>query len=122
MQLVNAGGVCLFAPDVGVYPIVEFLNAATGWNLSADDYFKTGKRILSLRKAFSAREGVRPKDQALPARAIGRPALAAGPLKGKTVDIETLEKEYYKTLGWDLAAGGPTEETMKEMEISHLVA
>jgi aldehyde:ferredoxin oxidoreductase len=122
VQLINAAGVCLFAPDVGRFPMVEFLNAVTGWNLSADDYFKTGKRILSLRKAFSAREGVRPKDQALPARAIGRPALGAGPLKEKSVEIETLEKEYYSILGWDLTTGGPTRDTMKEMEIDRLMA
>jgi aldehyde:ferredoxin oxidoreductase len=120
-QLVNACGVCLFAPDIGTFPMVDFLNAVTGWNLSPDEYFKTGKRILTLRKAFSAREGVRPKDTVLPARAVGKPALTAGPLKGITVDMDILEKEYYATLGWNLATGGPTPETLKEMGIDHLI-
>jgi aldehyde:ferredoxin oxidoreductase len=120
-QLVGACGVCLFAPDIGAFPMVDFLNAVTGWKMSADEYFKTGKRILTLRKAFSAREGVRPKDTKLPPRAIGLPALRTGPLKGRAVDIDTLEKEYYATMGWDLAIGGPTPETLKEMEIDHLM-
>jgi len=121
VQLINAGGVCLFAPDTAIYPMVDFLNSVTGWNLSGDAYFETGKRILNLRKAFNVREGVRPKDTTLPPRALGRPPLTAGPLKGITVDIETLEKEHYRLMGWDLEVGGPTPEVLKEMEIDHLV-
>jgi aldehyde:ferredoxin oxidoreductase len=120
VQLINAGGVCLFAPDMAIYPMVDFLNAVTGWSLSGDDYFKTGKRILNLRKAFNVREGIRPGDATLPSRALGRPPLTAGPLKGITVNIEALEKEHYRLMGWDLEVGGPTPEVLKDMEIDHL--
>ncbi|MBW2678758.1 MAG: hypothetical protein JRD49_14500, partial [Deltaproteobacteria bacterium] len=120
VQLINTGGVCLFAPDMAIYPMVDFLNAVTGWNLSGDAYFKTGKRILNLRKAFNVREGIRPKDATLPHRALGRPPLTAGPLKGVTVNIEALEKEHYRLMDWDLEVGGPTPEVLKEMEIDHV--
>ena len=119
-QLINGSGVCIFGPDTAKYPMVDFLNAVTGWDLTPDEYFKTGKRILNLRKAFNVREGIRPSDSELPPRAIGKPPLTQGPLKDVTVDIETLEKELYIIMGWDRDTGGPTAETLKEMELDDL--
>ena len=119
-QIINGCGVCIFGPDTIHYPIVDFLNAVTGWNLTADEYFKTGKRILNLRKAFTVREGVRPVDSKLPPRAIGTPPLTVGPLKGISVDVDSLEKDLHNLLGWDPGTGGPTSETLKEMELDSL--
>ncbi|MBW1814410.1 MAG: aldehyde ferredoxin oxidoreductase family protein, partial [Deltaproteobacteria bacterium] len=100
-QIINGCGVCIFGPDTIDYPIVDFLNAVTGWDMTADEYFKTGKRILNLRKAFTVREGVQPGDSKLPPRAIGNPPLTEGPLKDISVDIDSLEKELFNILGWD---------------------
>ncbi|MBC8438114.1 MAG: aldehyde ferredoxin oxidoreductase family protein [Deltaproteobacteria bacterium] len=119
-QLINGSGVCIFGPDTAKYPMVDFLNAVTGWDLTPDEYFKTGKRILNLRKAFNVREGIRPSDSKLPPRAIGKPPLTQGPLKDVSVDIEILEKELYIIMGWDRDTGGPTAETLKEMELDDL--
>ncbi len=119
-QLVNTGGVCIFGPDTANYPMVDFLNAVTGWDLTPDEYYNTGKRILNMRKAFNVREGVRPSDSKLPSRAIGNPPLTKGPLKNISVDIEALEKELFKIMGWDRDTGGPTSETLKEMKLDDL--
>ena len=119
-QIINGCGVCIFGPDTIHYPIVDFLNAVTGWDLTADDYFKTGKRILNLRKAFNIREGVTRADSKLPPRAVGIPPLTDGPLKGISVDVDSLGKDLYDLLGWDPGTGGPTSETLKEMELDGL--
>ena len=119
-QLINTAGVCIFGPDTAEYPMVAYLNAVTGWDLTPDEYFKTGKRILNLRKAFSVREGVRPSDSKLPYRAMGSPPLAHGPLKGISVDMEALEEDFFNIMGWDRDTGGPTPETLKDMELDHL--
>ena len=119
-QLINCTGLCLLGVDCLDYPIVDYLNAATGWNLDADDYFKTGRRIQALRKAFNIREGLQPEDSKLHPRGLGRPPQSAGPLKGKTVDIESLEAHYYRNLGYDPATGGPTVQTLQELEIDDL--
>jgi aldehyde:ferredoxin oxidoreductase len=121
-QIINGCGVCIFGPDTIHYPIVDFLNAVTGWDMTADEYFKIGKRILDLRKAFTVREGIRAADSKLPPRAIGNPPLTDGPLKNISVDIDSLEKELFNILGWDLVTGGPTSETIKEMELDDLFA
>lgn len=120
-QLISCTGLCLLGVDCLDYPIGEYLNAATGWKLSADDYFKTGRRIQALRKAFNIREGLQPEDSKLHPRGLGRPPQSVGPLKGKSVDIESLEAHYYRNLGYDPATGGPTAQTLTELEIEDLV-
>jgi len=118
-QIISACGMCLFGPDTIVIPMVEYLNAVTGWDLSPDEYIKTGKRILCLRKAFNVREGVKPQDSKLHPRALGDPPQTKGPIKGFSVDMGTLEKEFYQIVGWDPETGGPTSETMKELGIDY---
>ncbi len=121
-QLINCNGLCLLGVDSLDYPMVDYLNAVTGWDLPADEYFKTGRRIQALRKAFNLREGLRPGDAKLHPRALGSPPQTAGPLKGKTIDLDSLQAVYYRILGFDPATGGPTPETLQELEIDHLFA
>ena len=114
-QLIHCGGCCVFGAESSTYPVVEYYNAVTGWDLSPDDYLNAGKRILCLRRAFNAREGIRPGDTELPPRAIGRPPMTQGPLQNMTVDLEYLEKVFLETVGWDPVTGAPTPETMREV-------
>ncbi|MBC8391292.1 MAG: aldehyde ferredoxin oxidoreductase family protein [Deltaproteobacteria bacterium] len=120
MQLVNCGGMCLFGALTSNLPVVEYMNAVTGWNLTHDEYFKIGERILSLRKAFNMREGIRPEDHRLSDRALGKEPLSKGPIKGASVDMDSLMKEFFNTVGWDMETGGPTLSKMKELEIDSL--
>lgn len=120
MQLVNSSGLCQFGPLTSSLPLVEYLNFATGWDLSADEYLTIGERILNLRKAFSIREGIRPDDTKLHYRAAGSPPLSKGPIKGITVDTDTLAKSFYSLVGWDLETGGPTKEKLEALGIDEL--
>jgi len=117
MQLVNCAGMCIYGALTSRLPLVDYLNAVTGWDLTPDAYFKTGKRILSLRKAFNVREGIKPGDHALSGRAVGDTPLSSGPLKGVTIDIQKLRQEFFDTVGWDMATGGPTPAKMAELGI-----
>ncbi len=121
-QLVNSAGMCFFGAITSRLPLVDWLNAATGWSLTADEYLKTGERILNLRKAFNVREGIKPGDHKLSDRALGKTPLTAGPLKGASVDMARLMREFFDTVGWDPATGGPTPTKMKELEIDTLFA
>ena len=121
MQLVNTCGMCLFGALTSTLPIVDWINAATGWDLSPDEYLKIGERILCLRKAFNMREGIQPADHKLSDRAVGKTPLTKGPLKGKTIDIDHLMREFYDTVGWDMATGGPKPEKMQELEIDQFL-
>jgi aldehyde:ferredoxin oxidoreductase len=58
LQAGASAGVCLF-PMIffGNYPLVEFFNAVTGWDLATSDILTAGARIQTLRQCFNIREG-----------------------------------------------------------------
>lgn len=120
MQLINGSGVCEFGVMCSDLPLTDYLNAVTGWGLGRDEYMRIGERILSLRKAFNVREGLRPGDSLLHPRAAGIPPLSSGPLKGKSVDMDRLQAVFFSLMGWDPSTGGPTREKMAELEIAEL--
>jgi aldehyde:ferredoxin oxidoreductase len=119
----NGAGLCLFGLIVGGnVPVVDWINAATGWSKSNDEYLEIGQRILALRQAFNLREGVDPRSVRLPDRILGKPPLKRGPLAGVTLDNEALLEDYYRNLQWDPATGRPTEERLKELGLADVAA
>ena len=119
-QLLNGCGMCIFGALTSSLPVVEYLNAVAGWDLSADDYLQIGERILNLRKAFNVREGIKTDDQSIHPRALGKPPLSKGPLKDVTIDMKTLEKKYLEIVGWEYPSGNPTPAKMKQLNIASL--
>jgi aldehyde:ferredoxin oxidoreductase len=115
-QVGTCAGVCLF-PVLFFenYPLVEFLNAATGWDMDITEALQTGARIQTLRQAFNLREGIQSSDVKLPPRMVGTPPKSEGPLAGVSIDIETLASEYRKAMGWNPETGDPTDDTLKRL-------
>ncbi len=120
MQLVNACGMCELGAISITLPVVEYINAVTGWGITPDEYLKTGERILALRKVFNVREGIKPEDHKMNSRAIGTPPLKKGPLKGVTIDNDKLISEFYSIAGWDPVTGGPNLDKMKELGLDNV--
>jgi aldehyde:ferredoxin oxidoreductase len=115
-HLVNSAGMCLLG--MGFMPasaVTDFINLATGWDLGMDDLLKIGERVANMRQAFNAREGVNINDYKFPGRTIGNPALETGPTAGKTVDLETLRKDFLAARGWDVVTGRPGTEKLIEL-------
>lgn len=73
-QIGSCSGVCLF-PVIffGDYPLLEYVNAVTGWDITLDEALETGARIQTLRQCFNVREGIQPSEIELPDRMAGRP-------------------------------------------------
>jgi aldehyde:ferredoxin oxidoreductase len=46
---------------------------------------------------------------------IGDPPLKAGPLKGITIDLQTLADEYLEKMGWDPKTGKPSSKKLEEL-------
>ena len=116
MVLDGAGG-CLFALISGLHnwQLFEYLNAATGWEKTPDEYLDIGKRIQTLRQMFNIREGIDPHHNTLNQRALGNPPLKEGPLKNKSIPIKQMQKLHWKTFGWDESTGVPLKSTIEEM-------
>ncbi len=122
LQAGASAGVCLF-PMIffGNYPLVEFFNAVTGWDLATSEILTAGARIQTLRQCFNIREGIQPTDVKLPERMSGRPPQAEGPVAGVTLDVDSLAREYRQAMGWDSQSGQPEDTTLEKLGLTQLI-
>jgi aldehyde:ferredoxin oxidoreductase len=86
--------------------------------MDGSEALKAGKRILTLRQAFNAREGIVPDDFCLPERLL--PPLKVGVSAGQEIDFETMKASYFKAMGWDLRSGSPYPVTWTELGLDKL--
>ena len=122
MHVVNAAGLCMFgAISYDVQSIPEQLSAVTGWDYDLDEVCKAGMRIGTIRHAFNLREGHNPLTRNVPGRLIGEPPLSRGNLKGITVDMKSLNREYLEFCGWDVHTTVPSEQALRDLGMDFLV-
>ena len=121
-QIMNGVGMCLFGLGMGPKtPIFEWLNSATGWNKTPEQYLEVAERIQTLRHSFNIREGIKPKDFKMTPRAAGDPPLEAGPHKGITLDTETARRLFYEAYGWDPETGKPKKEILEKLGLNEVI-
>jgi aldehyde:ferredoxin oxidoreductase len=121
-QVMDGTGTCLFGLCCGPkMPIYEWINAATGWNKSPEDYLLIGERIETLRQSFNVREGLKPDDFKMHGRMKGAPPLSYGPHKGVTLDIESMKKYFFDAYGWDLQSGKPAKARLEKLGLTEVV-
>ena len=109
LQVVNCAGLCLFALLMGQPPVLEWLNATTGWDLDLDGLLLVGHRIQVLRRAFNLRVGSDLREFCLRPRAAGYAPLQEGPLTDVSQGMEIMKREYRQAMGYDESTGLPTE-------------
>jgi len=114
-QLLCSSGLCALYGQFYTPPVVELLGPVTGWDMDWREGLEVGRRILSLRQAFNAREGVRPEDFRLPKRL--QTPLGVGPAAGQSEPFETLRTHYFEAMGWDPQTGKVLPETLTELAI-----
>ncbi len=90
----------------------------TGWDFNWEEGLKAGRRILTLKQAFNAREGLKPEDFKLPKRFMA--PLSVGPSAGVEIDFDTLKKGYFEAMGWDIKSGKPNRQTLVELGLDKL--
>ncbi|MGD9415972.1 MAG: aldehyde ferredoxin oxidoreductase family protein [Desulfobacterales bacterium] len=122
LQVGSSAGVCIMPMMFfGNYPLVEFFNAVTGWDLDVAEVLTAGARIQTLRHCFNLREGIAPADVKLPDRMVGLPPQKDGPVAGVTIDIDELAREYCQAMGWDPESGKPQENTLDKLGLTQLI-
>ena len=119
MNVINGSGMCMFGTFLGITrtPTFDWLNAATGWKKTPNDYMEVGERIQTLKQAFNVKHGVEPKANILSKRALGIPAQQEGGNKGRTVPIEQVARDYWEMFGWDRTTGKPTSAALSRFGI-----
>jgi aldehyde:ferredoxin oxidoreductase len=112
-QFYSSAGLCGLLLLGSTVPAAEYVAAVTGWEMNWSEALRAGKRILTLRQAFNAREGIVPDDFCLPERLLS--PLKVGISGGQEIDFETMKASYFKAMGWDLRSGRPYPTTWKEL-------
>ncbi len=116
MHVVNAAGLCMFimmaAPN---NRIPEWINAATGWDVTLEELKLTGERIGNLRMAFNVREGDIVTKRRVPGRLVGSPPLAEGPHAGYSIDTQTMEREYLQACDWSVEEAKPSRAKLQSL-------
>ena len=122
-MLVDGAGGCYYGQIMGVHmwKLVDYLNAAEGWDYDGDHYMEIGERIQTLRQLFNIRHGIEPASVKLPQRMLGEPPLPSGPLK--KVSLKKHREQvaaHWKAFGWDSETGVPLPETLERLGIDRL--
>ncbi len=122
-MLTDGAGGCYYGQMMGVHmwKLVEYLNAAEGWDYDGDHYMEIGERIQTLRQLFNIKQGIDPASVKLPKRMLGEPPLPSGPLKGVTLDKNRAQvSSHWRAFGWDGKTGVPLGETIERLGINRL--
>jgi len=116
-ELTDGVGGCLFAMVMGVnhWQLFEWLNAATGWQKTPDEYMEIGRNIQTLRQLFNFKHGIDPKDFTMSSRMAGAPPLKEGPNKGRTLLIDAMMSLHWKAFGWDEHSGKPLPQLVENL-------
>ncbi|MBI5082726.1 MAG: aldehyde ferredoxin oxidoreductase family protein [Chloroflexi bacterium] len=114
----NSLVMCVFA-NVPFNTARELINAATGFDYSAEEFLRCGERGWALKRAINNRLGLTAKNDTLP-RALLTP-LSEGGAAGVVINLQTMLKEYYEVQGWDAVTGKPTRSTLERLGLKDIV-
>lgn len=119
--LYNCIGMCDFVgKPIGPLTLdmlVDYINAATGWNTSLFELVKVYERANNMARIYNLREGFTSEDDTLPPRMFE--PLQKGALKGVAIDRQEFSDAiqlYYQMAGWD-HAGVPTPGKLAELDL-----
>jgi aldehyde:ferredoxin oxidoreductase len=90
----------------------KVIEAATGMEMSAQEVRLVGSRIITVERAFNAREGLTREDDTLPPRFLGE-RMREGPSSGTVFDLQGNLNDYYAERRWDPSTGNPTREALQ---------
>jgi aldehyde:ferredoxin oxidoreductase len=113
-------GLCMFVGAGGAGPetFVPCLAAATGVDYTLASFLEAGERTWNLERLWNQRAGFTGTDDALPRRLLEE-GLKTGPTAGRTVDLDTMLRAYYRERGWS-ADGVPDPEKLLALGLATL--
>jgi aldehyde:ferredoxin oxidoreductase len=115
----NPLGLCKFIikGKVGPHEAAELVNAALGWDWTADDVLRTGERLFNLKRLINIRLGITGADDTLPQRFLNEPRPSGG-AEGVLPDLDLMIEETYRARGWT-AEGVPTQERLAALGLAN---
>ncbi len=127
---VDTTGFCYFGTywgsveHCGPEDLAEAVSAATGREISSEEFMKIGRQIINIEKAFnSIHAGFTRKDDYPPIVYMKEP-IKTGQFKGELVTREghdMMLDEYYEANGWDKYTSWQYEKTLRELELPEVI-
>jgi aldehyde:ferredoxin oxidoreductase len=120
-SLYNSVGMCDFVGipigSLKLKALRDYVNAATGWDMSLWEMLKVGERANTMSRLFNLREGFGIADDQLPERLFE--PLQNGKLEGVALDRQEVADAltlYYEMAGWG-NNGIPTKAKLAELDL-----
>lgn len=120
-EITEALGFCVFTSTAafGVNPenMARIWQAATGIPMTENQIMETGRRVVTLEKAFNVTRGATRAHDNLPWRLMNEGA-ASGPLKGQMnsqAELDGMLERYYALHEWDPKTSWPTRATYEKL-------
>jgi aldehyde:ferredoxin oxidoreductase len=119
-QLLDSSGMCaLYTVNTSPPDLAELIARVTGWDFGWKEALKAARRVLTLRQAFNAREGLTPDQIDLPDR-IKNESLKSGKDTLPKIDFQALREGYFTEMGWDTRTGIPNKQTISDLGLEGL--
>ena len=119
-QLLDSAGMCaLYTVNTPPPELAELIAHVTGWDFGWEEALKAGRRILTLRQAFNAREGLSPDRIDLPERIKTEP-LKSGENTLPKIDFKALREGYFTAMEWDPTTGVPSRQALADLGLEAL--
>ncbi len=118
-QLLDDAGMCaLYTVNTPPPELANLISQVTGWDFGWEEALRAGRRVLTLRQAYNAREGVTPDQIDLPKR-IKEELLQ---IKGAPpkIDFQALKEGFFAAMGWDIKTGVPSPKTLSDLGLAEL--
>jgi aldehyde:ferredoxin oxidoreductase len=118
MSMFDSLKLCKFILNGGidVHDLVEWLNASTGWDVTLEEFMRTGERLYNLKRMYNVRCGISRKDDTIPMRILTQPRREGG--AGYNLPpFGPMLHEYYQVRGWS-DEGIPRVEKLEELDLT----
>ncbi len=120
MQFEDSMGTCRFNTRMNAKLLAEAVSAATGWDFTAEEGHRAGRRAVNLMRAFNLRAGI--------SKELDRPSARYGstPVDGPTAGVSIMPhwdemlRNYYTLMGWNPETGVPLPSTLEDLGIGNV--
>ena len=116
--LYNSAKICQFIGSaVAPSDIVNWINFATGWDMTLEEFMQAGERASNLKRMYNVRCGMTRQDDTLPPRIL-KEKFTEGGAKDFIPNLEAMLDEYYAHRSWD-QNGMPRPKTLAELGLNN---
>jgi aldehyde:ferredoxin oxidoreductase len=112
--LFNSLVMCLFS-NIEPEMLCNLINAACGFDLSVEDYLRSGERGWNIKRVINNRLGLTHANDTLPKALLQPYQDAQNKEQSFTPNLEAMLEAYYQARGWDSQTGFPTQEKLHEL-------